>query len=249
MARYAGTHSLLGDLRKVLDVSEVFAHGFGVLMILVTAAVLDPSIDRRLPRVAACAYGPGLVAEVAEAPRPSSGPTQSIRPGDVWSTFSVVEHVGVRRDPSHSAAAPSSHFRPGTPPPPSAWPLACRGSVHADDGCSPSSRHWPPHSACSRHAHFVSDTLAAAAIGCLTAAGVFRKHGLGHWFARLEAGGWRRGGSEPECDRRVSRVELIELSPEKRRTPPRNRKPNTPKSKHLKAGPTLPVVRFSTSMQ
>ena len=72
----------LGDFRKMLDISEAFAHGFGVFMILTTVAVLDPWNRPRLPRVAACAFGAGIMAQVVEASFPADAShTPSIRRG------------------------------------------------------------------------------------------------------------------------------------------------------------------------
>ena len=87
IARYAVTNWMLGDLRKVLDVSEVFAHGFGVLMILITVAVLDPLNRPRLPRVTACAFGAGLVVQVVKHLIPRIRPNALNTSADVLSTF------------------------------------------------------------------------------------------------------------------------------------------------------------------
>lgn len=57
---------LPGDLRKIVELSEVFAHGMGVGIILVTLWVLDR--DRRLhtPRVALLAFLSGILADVCK---------------------------------------------------------------------------------------------------------------------------------------------------------------------------------------
>jgi len=56
----------LGDVRKMLNLSEVFAHGFGVLMILAAVAVLDPWNRPRLLRVAVCAFGAGAIVQLTK---------------------------------------------------------------------------------------------------------------------------------------------------------------------------------------
>ncbi|MBP87821.1 MAG: hypothetical protein CMJ64_14050 [Planctomycetaceae bacterium] len=65
LARYDVSH-IPGDLRRLVELSEVFAHGMGVGMILVTLWVLDR--DRRLfvPRVALLAYLPGIIANMCK---------------------------------------------------------------------------------------------------------------------------------------------------------------------------------------
>ena len=57
-------HGVPGDVRRILGLSEFFAHGFGVVMILIAIAVLAPSLRRALPRVALCAALPGLLVNL-----------------------------------------------------------------------------------------------------------------------------------------------------------------------------------------
>jgi len=52
-----------GDFRKPINFIEVFGHGSGVVMILMVVWVLDPVSRASLVRLAACAYGSGLVAD------------------------------------------------------------------------------------------------------------------------------------------------------------------------------------------
>jgi len=54
-----------GDLRKLFDFAEVFAHGIGVACIVLTVLVLDRARRRHLPRLLACAFGSGLIAIVS----------------------------------------------------------------------------------------------------------------------------------------------------------------------------------------
>jgi membrane-associated phospholipid phosphatase len=58
--------SLPGDVRRVLDLSEVFAHGFGVLLILVGVWSMVPEKRRFLPRIVGCVAGPGLTVQIAK---------------------------------------------------------------------------------------------------------------------------------------------------------------------------------------
>ena len=51
-----------GELLRWLSFAETYAYGFGVACILLTVFVLDPGKRRLLPRVAATAFGGGLVA-------------------------------------------------------------------------------------------------------------------------------------------------------------------------------------------
>ena len=51
-----------GAIKKLFDLDEVFGHGVGVAMILLSVFVLAPDLRWKLPRVVACAYLSGLVA-------------------------------------------------------------------------------------------------------------------------------------------------------------------------------------------
>jgi membrane-associated phospholipid phosphatase len=190
IARYAGTHALVGDLRKVLDVSEVFAHGLGVLMILITAAVLDPASRPRLPRVAACAYGAGLIAQMLKHLIPRVRPNACDLSADVMSTFLPRSAVGLAQldtlgksvlqsfPSGHTATAVGLAFGLAWLYPRGRWLFPCFAALAAMQRIESA-------------AHFVSDTLAAAAIGCLAAGLFVREDGPGRWFTTLEAGGER----------------------------------------------------------
>src|SRR5438309_11171160 len=50
------------EINRWLQFSEVYAHGFGVVCILLTISALDAGRRHLLPRVAAIAFGGGLLA-------------------------------------------------------------------------------------------------------------------------------------------------------------------------------------------
>ena len=58
--------TIRGDLRRAIEFSEVFAHGFGVAAILLTVVVLDPRRKRALPRMLACAFGAGIAVNLVK---------------------------------------------------------------------------------------------------------------------------------------------------------------------------------------
>ena len=62
MANWMRSEPLPGDIEKVVLLAEVFAHGLGVLLILITVKSLDPRGWRVVPRLAATAYLAGLAA-------------------------------------------------------------------------------------------------------------------------------------------------------------------------------------------
>lgn len=51
-----------GAIRKLFDLDEVFGHGAGVAVILLSVFVLAPDLRWKVPRVMVCAYLSGLVA-------------------------------------------------------------------------------------------------------------------------------------------------------------------------------------------
>lgn len=53
-----------GDTRRMIAMAEYFAHGTGVVVIIVLIWMLDPQKGRFLPRIAACAFVGGLAANI-----------------------------------------------------------------------------------------------------------------------------------------------------------------------------------------
>ncbi len=172
IARYAAEDSLAGDVQKVLDVSEVFAHGWGVLMILIAVAVLDPASRRGLPRVAACAYGAGLATLVLKRlvarVRPNALGAWDTNLANALSTFlswhaPVPERVralgrsAIESFPSgHAATAVGLAFGLAWLYPRGRWLFAVFAVLASAQRIEAS-------------AHYASDVFMGAAIGCLMA--------------------------------------------------------------------------------
>ncbi len=64
LAHWFRTQPLPGDLEKLVLLSEIFAHGLGVALILITVATLDSRGWKLIPRLAATAYISGLTANL-----------------------------------------------------------------------------------------------------------------------------------------------------------------------------------------
>jgi len=64
LAAWADRGSCPSVIEKLCDLSEMFAHGLGVAMILVLVAVLDPPRRFALPRIAAASLGSGVLADL-----------------------------------------------------------------------------------------------------------------------------------------------------------------------------------------
>jgi hypothetical protein len=64
VARFFATSPFPGAVRDVIDLSEVFGHGAGVVYLLIAIYLLDEGRRRVIPRIAACSLGAGIVADI-----------------------------------------------------------------------------------------------------------------------------------------------------------------------------------------
>ncbi len=186
VARNTRQHWPLGDLRKLLDVSEVFAHGLGVLMILTTVAVLDPSSRRRLPRVGTCVFGAGVMAQLGKHLVPRIRPNECNMAADVWQTFfagggadfartNSLAGRAIQSFPSgHAATAVALAFGLAWLYPRGRWLFACFAVLAAAQRIQSMS-------------HFVSDTFAGAAIASLVAGVCWDERLAARVFPRCES--------------------------------------------------------------
>ena len=74
-------------LRKLLSLSEVFAHGLGVGMLLLTVLVLDRRIRHFFPRLVAMSLGAGVLANVVKLLVARERPRAFDGEGSVMDTF------------------------------------------------------------------------------------------------------------------------------------------------------------------
>lgn len=100
VATWFRTHRLPGDLGRLIDLSEVFAHGLSVAVILAVTVSLDPVLRRAagwtaagwdLVRLVAAAYAGGLVVDLVKAAVTRVRP----RAADLTAVASVFETFGV----------------------------------------------------------------------------------------------------------------------------------------------------------
>lgn len=64
VARHLNVEQLPGDFRRMLGLTELFAHGAGVLLAAWCIWKLSPESRRCLPRLLACAFLPGVAANL-----------------------------------------------------------------------------------------------------------------------------------------------------------------------------------------
>jgi membrane-associated phospholipid phosphatase len=152
---------LPGDLRRGIMLSEVFAHGIGIVYILLTIAVLDPRGWRNTARIAACAYVPGLLASIGKRLVARQRPSSADLEGSVeWPTirtdqFENAFDYAIQSFPSgHTATAFGLAIGLSFAYPRGRWLFLVfailAGLQRVVSG-----------------AHFPSDVLAGAAIACL----------------------------------------------------------------------------------
>jgi len=183
-----------GDVRRALDVSEGFAHGFGVAVILLSVWVLDRGGRRQVVRIAACAFGAGLLADVGKALVARLRPIAPFEVERVWNTFigwlpvfrpeafADYERYHIRSFPSgHSATAVALALALAWRYPRGWWLFAILAVLSMAQRVVSG-------------AHYPSDTLAAAAIACLFCGVLLDPRLLGRVFDLLE---WPRADS---CD-------------------------------------------------
>ena len=161
LARYDFSH-VPGDLRSLVELSEVFAHGMGVGIILVTLWVLDRDLRLYIPRVAVLAFLPGIIANVCKLL------VARIRPKALDSNSTAVESfIGIpgSADLWEQQSFPSGHT------------ATAFGLAIALSRLYPRGRRLfavlAALAAAQRvldDAHFLSDTLVGAGIACFVAA-------------------------------------------------------------------------------
>ena len=177
-----GAHSLPSDVRKLVSLAEVFAHGTGVASIVAALFVLDRNRRRAVLRILVSAFGAGLAANGVKLFVARIRPHEFDFQGGVWETFSGAATLGkvgaaIQSFPSgHTATAVGLAAGLAGLYPHGRWLFATFALLAALQRIE-------------ANAHYPSDVLAAAALGCLCAGLCRDPRFLGRWFDRWE----RRG--------------------------------------------------------
>lgn len=190
LARFLQGIKKWGEIGKLVDLSECFSHGLAVAALLVLVAALDSRGKQRVWRIAAGAYGGGLLANLAKAfliarQRPAMALEREA--STAFATFgSWLPIISLSKENWRSPwqSFPSAHTA-------TAWGLAVALAYFYPRG-----RFYFVFLAClasfqrmKSQSHFLSDVLAGAAVGCLAGLLVTRWEPANRWFARLEAKG------------------------------------------------------------
>jgi membrane-associated phospholipid phosphatase len=186
VAQYCQVHRAPGELRRLLGWSEVWAHGLGVAIVAISLYTLDPSNRRRIPRLLVAAYGAGLAADVIKLCVARIRPRFFDLSGSVWDTFAGWFPVLNWGD---AASQSSSRFQSF----PSAHTAVAVALLFGLARIYPQGRalfaFFALLAAFQRveaGAHYLSDTLAGAAVGAIVFVWCDRSLVLGRWLARIE---------------------------------------------------------------
>ena len=168
-----------GFFRECFELVEPFGNGLGVIVIVVAVSMLDPFRRAAVPRIMAAALGAGLMADVVKLTIARTRPCQFAFQGDVWDTFGGFF-------PFISAGSGGQSF-------PSAHTAVAVGLAVVLSRLYPRGRGLfaalAVLVACQRiqgGAHYLSDTMVGAAVGCLVGAVCLHRGLLGAWFDRYE---------------------------------------------------------------
>ncbi len=177
-----------GDLRRVIKLSEIFAHGFGVALIVAAIWLLATEKRKYLPRLIACVAFPPITAHLVKLVVVRKRPTEYL---DHWlqphypaSTAETWEGVlaGSGLNVQYATQAfPSAHAA-----------LVC-GLAIGLAFIYPKGRSlfvFVAILACIQRitflAHWTSDVFVGASLGFLIAGGLVQNWGIGYLCGRLE---------------------------------------------------------------
>jgi len=176
------------SLIRLLRFAEPFGHALGVIVILLAIFQLDPGRRWGIPRVVTAALGAGLAVDVLKLLVVRTRPHSFSFEGPVWSTFGGWFPLGSAGSTGQSLA--SGHTATAV------------GLALALVWLYPRGRWLFPALAtlvaCQRvqsGAHWLSDVLVAAAVGCLVSVICLYVGPIPRAFDRWEAG-WRRGTAD-----------------------------------------------------
>lgn len=197
---------IFGDLRRIITLSEIFAHGFGIAIVLYLIWALKPDKRNWLPRLAACAIVPGIVCQtiklfVARYRPAYYFPEYADHLAQTWvglfpSGQLNVEYVTQSFPSAHAATAVG----------------LCVGLVWMIPQCRILFMSLALLASFQRvvaGAHWLSDVFAGAAISVLICGIIFHDRRLNNIFGRIES---PRSQDEPPI---IAKTETIQVQESK----------------------------------
>jgi membrane-associated phospholipid phosphatase len=186
LARFLDRVEIAYDLRHFLRLGEVFGWGGTAALIMLSAATLDRRGWRVIPRLVVTAFGSGLLANgiklliartrplALDLNEPVAETFQGWRPALYDVSLTALHDENVQSFPSaHSATAAGLAIGLAVICPRGRWLFAALAAMTALQRLEVG-------------AHFLSDVLAGAAIGCLVGGLCQLNFGLGKLFVHLE---------------------------------------------------------------
>jgi membrane-associated phospholipid phosphatase len=180
LAHWAVNDGCPGFFRELLEASEPFGNGNGILYIVLAVLALDWINRRTAFRILATAFGAGLTADVFKMMIERTRPCAFAFDGTIWDSFGSFF-------PLASAGSGGQSF-------PSAHTATAVGLALALSWRYPRARTFFFAMAAlvavqraTSGAHFLSDTFCGAAVACVVATFTIHHGRLAAWFDRYEA--------------------------------------------------------------
>ena len=195
LARWAASDACPRFIEKLCGLSETFAHGAGIALIAAVISVLDPCHRKAIPRIATAALGSGLLANVFKLFVARDRPRHFDFEGDALASFSgwfpmLGNTSGQQGFPSaHAATAAGLAVALACLYPRGRWLFPALAALAAFQRVLV-------------QAHFLSDVLWGAAVGCTFAPLCIYGSRLSQAFDRLES--WFASRAAAPADRRPS---------------------------------------------
>jgi membrane-associated phospholipid phosphatase len=179
VARWADNDGFrrLGDFDRLVVWSEIYAHGLGVSVILLLVMALDPANRCRVLRLGFLSLGSGVMASLVKIFINRARPYAANLTDSSLATFQGLFPASseFKSLPSgHSATAVGLAIGLAFLYPRGRWLFFAFAAIA-------SSQRW------ANRDHFVSDSLAGAALACLIAAVVFGKSPIARWLTEFES--------------------------------------------------------------
>jgi membrane-associated phospholipid phosphatase len=189
-ARWLNVERLPGDIKRILGLTEFFAHGVGVAFVAWCIWQMAPTMRRCLPRLLACAILPGLAANLLKLT------VARLRPGfygeqlptnilDTW----VGGFIGVWGARGEFGTYFATSFPSGHAATAFGMALGLCWMFHAGRGPFLTLAIFSSVQRISHASHWFSDTLIGVALATAIAGSLVGRTGLAGFFARFEAGG------------------------------------------------------------
>ena len=188
MADQGLVSSLPGDFRRILKLSEVFAHGFGLFVVVLGIWCLVPDKRYFLPRIICCAVLPSLTVQLIKLMVGRSRPISFLQGDDTVAFPTSIHHTWQGMYPAMelnlsyiTQSFPSAHTA-------TAWGLAIGLAWVFPRGRNLffSLAMLASIQRITSLAHWGSDVCFGAAIAFMMAGALTHNWALGYWLGKFE---------------------------------------------------------------